>query len=35
MYIIKIEHHGQGFINNENARLLLAGIRYHWVLIYG
>ncbi len=34
MYIIKIEHHGQGFISNEHAKLLFTGLLHHYVVIY-
>ena len=26
-----IEHHGQGFTNNENAVLLVTGMRFHLI----
>ena len=28
-----IEHHGYGFTSNDNAILLMTGIRYHLVLL--
>jgi hypothetical protein len=31
--IIRIEHFGHEFINNENARLLVTGIYHHWILM--
>ena len=31
--IIKIEHFGYGFISNENALLLYAGYRHHYILM--
>jgi hypothetical protein len=34
MYIIKIEHHGQGFIDSECARLFMTGLLHHYVIIY-
>ncbi len=34
MYIIKIEHHGCGFIDSQCAKLLVAGFRHHYVIIY-
>lgn len=31
--IVRIEHFGCAFINNENARLLVTGIHHHWILL--
>lgn len=31
--LIKIEHFGYDFTNNENARLVLTNDIYHWILL--
>jgi hypothetical protein len=33
MYIVKIKHDGQGFVNSDCARLLMTGWLYHYVVI--
>lgn len=32
--LIKIEHFGAGFTDNEHAKLVFSGFRYHYVIIY-
>lgn len=34
MEIVKIEHFGYPFINNENAILLVTGATHHYVLLF-
>lgn len=31
--IMRIEHQGHAFIDNEHARLLCTGLHHHWIVL--